>query len=107
MNCIRLKKECSFFPVDQQPPTLPGPKPGVRPSVVPMPKIPSASSSPAMQAGRANGIPRQPSYPQLATAPPLPNMGPPSSMQHQATENYSVSPDSRLNPSRNLVGAVA
>ena len=107
MNCIRLKKECSFFPVDQQPPTLPGPKSGVRPSVVPMPKISSASSSPAMQAGRGTRIPRQPSYPQLVTASPLPNMGPPSSMQHQGTENYSVSPESTLDPSRGLVGAAA
>lgn len=106
MNCIRLKKECSFFPVDQQPPTQPGPKPGARPSVVPMPKIPSASSSPALQTGRATGIPRQPSYPQLVTAPQLPNMGPPSSMQHQATENYPVSPESRSDPRRGLVGAV-
>ncbi|KAK7969909.1 hypothetical protein PG988_008982 [Apiospora saccharicola] len=90
MNCIRLKKECSFFPVDQQPPTLPGQKQGTRSSVGS--KIPSTSSSPAMAAGQPPDATRHQMYPQLTTAQSLQHMGPPS-MQHASADTYPVTPE--------------
>lgn len=92
MNCIRLKKECSFFPVDQQPPTLPGQKQGTRSSVGS--KIPSTSSSPAMAAGQPPDATRHQMYPQLTTAQSLQRMGPPS-MQHASTDTYPVTPEGK------------
>ncbi|KAK8027949.1 hypothetical protein PG991_005005 [Apiospora marii] len=85
MNCIRLKKECSFFPVDQQPPTLPGQKQGTRSAVGS--KIPSTSSSPAMATGQPPDATRHQMYPQLTTAQSLQHMGPPS-MQHASADTY-------------------
>ncbi|KAK6865655.1 hypothetical protein PG995_002183 [Apiospora arundinis] len=90
MNCIRLKKECSFFPVDQQPPTLPGSKQGARSSAGS--KITSASSSPAMATGQPPDGARHQMYPQLNTAQSLQHMGPPA-MQHGSTDTYPVSPE--------------
>ncbi|KAK8050364.1 hypothetical protein PG994_012094 [Apiospora phragmitis] len=90
MNCIRLKKECSFFPVDQQPPTLPGQKQGTRSSVGS--KIHSASSSPAMTTGQPPDATRHQLYPQLSTAQSLQHMGPPA-MQNGSADNYSVIPE--------------
>ncbi|KAK8055256.1 hypothetical protein PG993_000483 [Apiospora rasikravindrae] len=87
MNCIRLKKECSFFPVDQQPPTLPGQKQGTRPSVGS--KIASTSSSPAMTTGQPPDAARHQLYPQLSTSQSLQHMGPPA-MQNASANTYSV-----------------
>jgi hypothetical protein len=74
INCIRLKKECSFYPVDQQPVVDTRQKSGSRSSVGP--KVTSASSSPAMQPGIPSEIHGQQPYPQLAM-PPIQNMAPP------------------------------
>ena len=88
INCIRLKKECSFYPVDQQPPLDTRQKSTSRSSVGP--KIASASSSPAMQAGIPADIHGQQPYPQL-TIPGTQNMPPP--MKPPGSENYP--PDSK------------
>ncbi|KAK8088246.1 hypothetical protein PG997_003207 [Apiospora hydei] len=90
MNCIRLKKECSFFPVDQQPPALPGQKQGTRSSVGS--KITSTSSSPAMTTGQPPDAARHPMYPQLSTSQSLQHMGPPA-MQSASANTYSVAPE--------------
>lgn len=84
VNCIRLKKECSFFPVDQQPPQDTRQKSSSRSSMGP--KIASASSSPAMQTGLPSDIHGQQGYPQL-TMPSIQNMAPP--MKPQGTESFS------------------
>ena len=47
-NCIRLKKECNFFPVDQQPPVERRPRTGSR---VDVGASSSSDSSPAMHGG--------------------------------------------------------
>ncbi|KAK0733479.1 hypothetical protein B0T26DRAFT_635680 [Lasiosphaeria miniovina] len=87
VNCIRLKKECSFFPVDQQPtPQDTRQKSASRSSIGP--KIASASSSPAMQTGIPSDIHGQQPYPQLT----MPSMPPP--MKPAGTESYT--PDSKL-----------
>ncbi len=83
INCIRLKKECSFFPVDQQPPVDTRQKPASRSSVGP--KITSTSSSPAMQPGMPSDMHGQQHYPQL-TMPPIQNMAPP--MKPAGSESY-------------------
>ncbi|KAK3329607.1 hypothetical protein B0H66DRAFT_31911 [Apodospora peruviana] len=92
MQCIRLKKECSFYPVDQPPPPDTRQKSASRSSVGP--KIASASSSPAMQTGIPSDIHVQPPYPQL-TMPGIQNMPPP--MKPLGTESYP--PDSKGPPS--------
>ncbi|KAK0618325.1 hypothetical protein B0T17DRAFT_496385 [Bombardia bombarda] len=88
VNCIRLKKECSFFPVDQQPPQDTRQKSASRSSIGP--KIASASSSPAMQSGIPSDMHAQQPYPQL-TMPSIQNMPPP--MKPPGTESYA--PDSK------------
>ncbi|KAL2756246.1 hypothetical protein ACRALDRAFT_2027820 [Sodiomyces alcalophilus JCM 7366] len=47
VNCIRLKKECSFYPVDQAPPSDARPKASSRASTAGS-KVASSSSSPAL-----------------------------------------------------------
>ncbi|GAB1310955.1 Halotolerance protein 9 [Madurella fahalii] len=89
INCIRLKKECSFYPVDQQPPLDTRQKSASRSSVGP--KIASASSSPAMQTGIPSDIHGQQPYPQL-TMPSMQSMPPP--MKPSGTESYG--PDSKI-----------
>ncbi|KAL2255443.1 hypothetical protein VTK26DRAFT_3378 [Humicola hyalothermophila] len=89
INCIRLKKECSFFPVDQQPPMDTRPKSTSRSSVGP--KIVSNSSSPAMQTGIQPDMHAQQPYQQLA----IQNMPPP--MKPHGTESYP--PDSKISSS--------
>ncbi|KAK3337110.1 hypothetical protein B0T19DRAFT_60884 [Cercophora scortea] len=84
VNCIRLKKECSFFPVDQQPPQDTRQKSASRSSVGP--RIASASSSPAMQTGMPSDIHGQQPYPQL-TMPSIQNMPPP--MKPPGTDTYA------------------
>jgi hypothetical protein len=88
INCIRLKKECSFYPVDQQPPVDTRQKSGSRSSVGP--KVASASSSPAMQAGLPSDMHGQQAYPQMAM-PPIQNMAPP--MKPSGSDSYP--PDSK------------
>ena len=88
VNCIRLKKECSFYPVDQQPPQDTRQKSASRSSVGP--KIASASSSPALQTGMPSDMHGQQPYPQL-TMPSIQNMPPPT--RPPGTEGYT--PDSK------------
>ncbi|KAK4186139.1 hypothetical protein QBC35DRAFT_282586 [Podospora australis] len=88
-NCIRLKKDCSFFPVDQQPPQDTRQKSASRSSVGP--KITSASSSPAMQTGMPSDMHGQHAYPHL-TMPSVQNMPPP--MKPSGSESYP--PDSKM-----------
>ncbi|KAK1769613.1 hypothetical protein QBC33DRAFT_328330 [Phialemonium atrogriseum] len=83
VNCIRLKKECSFYPVDQQPPQDTRQKSASRSSVGP--KIASASSSPAMQSGLPSDMHGQQPYPQL-TMPSIQNMAPP--MKPPGSESF-------------------
>ncbi|KAK4252281.1 hypothetical protein C7999DRAFT_10195 [Corynascus novoguineensis] len=88
INCIRLKKECSFYPVDQQPPVETRQKSGSRSSVGP--KGPSASTSPTMQPGIPAEVHAQQPYPQLAM-PSIQNMAPP--MKPSGSEGHG--PDSK------------
>jgi hypothetical protein len=85
VNCIRLKKECSFYPVDQQPPPDARSKAPSRASTGP--KIASASSSPAIPTGHPSDLPPHQQYPPLAM-PPIPNMAPPS-MKPTGSEAFS------------------
>ncbi|KAJ9157300.1 Halotolerance protein 9 [Pleurostoma richardsiae] len=74
-NCIRLKKDCSFQPVDQ-PPSLADTRQkssSSRASVGPN-MVASASSSPAMPSGHPSDMHAQQVYPQLG----MPSMAPPS-----------------------------
>ncbi|KAL7784074.1 hypothetical protein V8C37DRAFT_406464 [Trichoderma ceciliae] len=88
VNCIRLKKDCSFHPVDQQQPydqKLPPqtPTPGGS-------NIATSSSSPAISRGSSvdQGSQRQP-YPTIPVAP-VPNMGTPTI---QTPQNEYFPPD--------------
>ncbi|KAK4105302.1 hypothetical protein N658DRAFT_482821 [Parathielavia hyrcaniae] len=92
INCIRLKKECSFFPVDQQPPVDTRQKSGSRSSVGP--QVSSSSSPPAMQAGLPSDGHAQQSYPHLAM-PTMQNMAPP--MKSSGSDSYST--DSKMSSS--------
>ncbi|ROT36924.1 hypothetical protein SODALDRAFT_325490 [Sodiomyces alkalinus F11] len=65
VNCIRLKKECSFYPVDQPPPSDARPKAPSRASTAGS-KVTSSSSSPALPTQPYPG-PAATSNPQLAT----------------------------------------
>ncbi|KAL0939346.1 fungal zn binuclear cluster domain containing protein [Colletotrichum truncatum] len=78
INCIRLKKECSFYPVDQPPPPQPTearPKATSRASTGP--KVASASSSPAMASGQSPEISQYQQYQHVAM-PSAQNMAPPT-----------------------------
>lgn len=88
MQCIRLKKECSFYPVDQQPPQDTRQKSTSRSSVGP--KTASVSPSPALPKGLPSDIPARNTYPQL-TMPSIQNMPPP--MKPAGSESYP--PDSK------------
>lgn len=90
INCIRLKKECSFYPVDQQPPLDTRQKSASRSSVGP--KIASASSSPPMQTRIPADIHGQQPYPQLSV-PAIQSMAPP--MKPPGSENYPPDPRSK------------
>ncbi|KAL1880811.1 hypothetical protein VTK73DRAFT_4981 [Phialemonium thermophilum] len=92
VNCIRLKKECSFYPVDQQPPQDTRQKSSSRSSVGP--KIASASSSPAMQTGLPSDMQGHHTYAQMSMAP-IPNMAPP--MKPSAAN--SLPPEAKVVPS--------
>ncbi|KAK0729200.1 hypothetical protein B0T21DRAFT_413291 [Apiosordaria backusii] len=100
MNCIRLKKDCSFFPVDQQPPPDTRQKSASRSSVGP--KITSASSSPAMQSGMPSDMHRQPPYPPQLT---MPSMPPP--MKPTGSETYTPDSKSKKKPQNPARGQLA
>ncbi|KAK1851873.1 fungal zn binuclear cluster domain containing protein [Colletotrichum chrysophilum] len=77
INCIRLKKECSFYPVDQPPApqsTEARPKAPSRASTGP--KVTSASSSPAMAPGQSPDMSQYQQYRHVAMPPA--NMAPPA-----------------------------
>lgn len=77
INCIRLKKECSFYPVDQPPApqsTEARPKAPSRASTGP--KVTSASSSPAMAPGQSPDMSQYQQYQHVAMPPA--NMAPPA-----------------------------
>ncbi|SPN96998.1 uncharacterized protein DNG_00517 [Cephalotrichum gorgonifer] len=97
VNCIRLKKECSFFPVDQQPPPPDTRSKGSSRSST-APKIASASSSPAIPSGHPADS-HQP-YPPLAM-PPIQHMPPPG-VKASGTDPFS--PDAKLPTSASSSG---
>ncbi|KAJ2905333.1 uncharacterized protein MKZ38_005632 [Zalerion maritima] len=93
VNCIRLKKECSFYPVDQQPPAAAASKAVSHSSAGP--KIGSATSSPAMQ---------HPVDPyQTINMPPIQTMPPP--MKPQGPEGYAGD-GKYANPSTSKAGDI-
>ncbi|OLN94303.1 hypothetical protein CCHL11_02970 [Colletotrichum chlorophyti] len=90
VNCIRLKKECSFYPVDQPPPpqtTDPRSKALPRASVGS--NVTSASSSPAMPAGHPLDVSHHQHY-HPGVVPSAQNMAPhgmrPSSIENLGPE---------------------
>ncbi|KAH8891003.1 hypothetical protein GQ53DRAFT_166624 [Thozetella sp. PMI_491] len=90
INCIRLKKDCSFYPVDQQPPQDARQKSASRSSVGP--KMASNSSSPALQTGLPSDMHGQSPYPPQLTMPSISSMAPP--MKPPGSDSFS--PDSKL-----------
>ncbi|KZL87825.1 fungal zn binuclear cluster domain containing protein, partial [Colletotrichum incanum] len=86
INCIRLKKECSFFPVDQPPlPQTTEPRPKAPSRASSGPKVASASSSPAMAAGQSLDVSQRQQY-RPGVMHPAPGMAPPP-IQPSAIEN--------------------
>jgi hypothetical protein len=84
-NCIRLKKECSFFPVDQQPPPDPrrrGSKTQSGPE-----RASEESSSPSTSSGQPPEMAQTLPYPHLSM-PPIQDLGGPQ-MKRQRTESFS------------------
>lgn len=74
-NCIRLKKECNFFPVDQQPPSEKRPRSGSKAEASSSNDAEtSTSSSPAHQAG-SNVVDQVESYHPLQPHPIQTNHG--------------------------------
>ncbi|CAJ2513861.1 Uu.00g019800.m01.CDS01 [Anthostomella pinea] len=89
-QCIRLKKDCNFYPVDQQPPPAALPRPGVvRSSAVGGGKLASTSASESGHPADGQQHHQQP-YHQLASMPSIHSMGPPPTKQEQ----YPVKQDS-------------
>ncbi|WYZ34448.1 hypothetical protein EsH8_I_000724 [Colletotrichum jinshuiense] len=86
INCIRLKKECSFHPVDQPPPPQMADARSKAPSRASVgSKIASESSSPAMAPGQSpEMLHRQQYHPSVI--PSAPNMAPPA-MRPPTIEN--------------------
>ncbi|TVY55191.1 hypothetical protein LCER1_G003900 [Lachnellula cervina] len=83
-NCIRLKKECNFYPVDQQP----QPDPRRRDSQAHSGTgIISETSSPSTSSGQLPEIPSSLPYPPL-NMPPIQDLGGPQ-MKRQRTESFS------------------
>src|SRR6266498_4802120 len=66
-NCIRLKKDCNFFPVDQQPPVERRPRSASKGDALSNEASTSSSSSPALAGGHV--IEQVENYHQY---PPLP-----------------------------------
>ncbi|KZL73358.1 fungal Zn binuclear cluster domain containing protein [Colletotrichum tofieldiae] len=104
INCIRLKKECSFFPVDQPPlPQATEPRPKAPSRASSGPKVASASSSPAMAAGQSLDVSQRQQY-RPGVMHTAPGMAPPP-IQPSAIENLApeaTSKSRRLPESRQL-----
>ncbi|CZT47951.1 uncharacterized protein RSE6_08577 [Rhynchosporium secalis] len=84
-NCIRLKKECNFFPVDQQP--LPEPQRRGSKAQSGTDRA-SEESSPSTTSGQVlSDIPQTLPYPHLSM-PPIQDLGGPQ-MKRQRTESFS------------------
>ncbi|TVY83982.1 hypothetical protein LSUE1_G001342 [Lachnellula suecica] len=97
-NCIRLKKECNFYPVDQQP--QPDQRRGGSKTNSGTGRA-SESSSPSTSSGQLPEISSTLPYPPLSM-PPIQDLGGPQ-MKRQRTESFS--PENKggnsLNPRRN------
>ncbi|GKT48317.1 uncharacterized protein ColSpa_08498 [Colletotrichum spaethianum] len=99
INCIRLKKECSFFPVDQPPlPQATDPRPKAPSRASSGPKVVSASSSPAVAAGQALDVSQRQQY-RPGASHPAPGMAPPP-MQPSTIENLGPEATSAASTSR-------
>ncbi|KAK2032563.1 hypothetical protein LX32DRAFT_582514 [Colletotrichum zoysiae] len=90
INCIRLKKECSFFPVDQpsQPQQTTGPRPKAPSQTSPGPNTSSASSSPAIAAMQSLEVSQRQQY-RPGGIHPSPGMPPPPKLS-SAIENLGT-----------------
>ncbi|KAK1600021.1 uncharacterized protein LY79DRAFT_585669 [Colletotrichum navitas] len=89
INCIRLKKECSFFPVDQPPlPQTTGPRPKAPSQASSGPNTASASSSPAIAAMQSLDVAQRQQY-HPGVVHPVPGMPPPPK-QPSAIENLGT-----------------
>ncbi|KAH9218975.1 hypothetical protein DL95DRAFT_487244 [Leptodontidium sp. 2 PMI_412] len=84
-NCIRLKKECNFYPVDQQPPPEAQRRGSKAQSGT---ERASEESSPSTSSGQVQSeIPQTLPYPHLSM-PPIQDLGGPQ-MKRQRTESFS------------------
>ncbi|KAH9891396.1 hypothetical protein F4778DRAFT_784987 [Xylariomycetidae sp. FL2044] len=83
--CIRLKKDCSFKPVEQQPPAVQGQKLVSRSSMGL--KLESPAESPAITHGHPPSVPSHQPYHHLATMPSIQSMAPPSTKPDYPEEN--------------------
>ncbi|KAK1987895.1 hypothetical protein LZ30DRAFT_103753 [Colletotrichum cereale] len=89
INCIRLKKECSFFPVDQPPlPQTTGPHPKAPSQASSGPNVASASSSPAIAAMQSLDVSQRQQY-RPGVMHPAPGMPPPP-IQPSVIENLGT-----------------
>lgn len=75
-NCIRLKKECVFYPVDQQQALDNRSQPGVKPGPGSLPSSAVSPSPPELASGRPFERSRQ--YGSFPSLPSLPSNAPPS-----------------------------
>ncbi|KAK2006893.1 hypothetical protein LZ32DRAFT_543045 [Colletotrichum eremochloae] len=94
INCIRLKKECSFFPVDQPPlPQATATRPKASSRASSGPNTASASSSPAIPAMQSLDVSQHQQY-RPGVMQPAPGMPPPpkqpSVIENLGTEATSV-----------------
>jgi hypothetical protein len=84
-NCIRLKKECNFYPVDQQP--TPDPRRRGSKAQSGTERASEESSSPSTSSGQLPEMPQTLPYPHL-NMPPIQDLGGPQ-MKRQRTESFS------------------
>lgn len=85
-NCIRLKKECNFFPVDQQP--TPEPKRKGSKAQSGTTGGTSETSSPSTTAGQVPDLPTTIPFPHNLNMPSIQDLGGPQ-MKRQRTESFS------------------
>ncbi|KAK1687838.1 hypothetical protein BDP55DRAFT_548923 [Colletotrichum godetiae] len=90
-NCIRLKKECSFFPVDQAPSQTTEPRPKPQPTPAGGSKTASASSSPVVLPGEALEGSQHYQHHQGGVLPSSQNLLP-TTIQTSAVENLGQEP---------------
>ncbi len=95
-NCIRLKKECNFYPVDQQPP--PDPRRRGSKAQSGTERTSEESSSPSTSSGQLPEMSQTLPYPNL-NMPPIQDLGGPH-MKRQRTESFS--PETKGANSRHL-----